>query len=78
MTIFSKPKLTDNGTKILFPQNFEWIWVDENQAVSSYDDIIDLWRLGQLRGAATAVAVTVVLAAAGVGIYKIVKAKKSE
>lgn len=78
MTIFSKPKLTNNGTRILFPQNFEWVWIDENQAVTSYDDIVGLWKLGQLRGAVIAVAATVVLAAAGVGIYKIVKAKKSE
>ena len=84
MTKLSKPKLIENGTKVLFPQGFVWTWDDEtvkehkNCILSDYDDIVELWKLGQLRGAMIGVAATVVLAAAGIGIYKIVKAKKED
>ena len=76
MSFLSKPKLNENKTIITFPQGFTWEWSDNNGAVSSYADVIDLWRLGQVRGAVIGVGVTVVMAAVGAGIYKIVKAKK--
>ena len=77
MTKLSKPKLFDNN-RILFPQGFWWNWEGKNQAVSSYEDIVGLWKLGQVRGAVIGAAATTVLIAAGIGVYKIIKAKKHE
>ena len=78
MTIFSKPKLLSDGTQILSPHAFNWTFNDKNFAANIYDDVVKVWKLGQLRGAAIGVTATVVLVATGVGIYKIVKAKKAE